>query len=258
MPAGAQNWYEDMTVKVGSTATNGEQICNEAYLSSAQTPTAVSQQVCFTVSVPSAPAPAPVTPPAPPPNIVLTKSAANLTQNLTDAQTKPAQPGDLIQYTLTTQNTGKGTEDNYKITDDLSHVLQYSTIQNISDNGTVSNNVISWPQLNIEPNAVITRTFEVKVDNPIPTINAPLQTDTNTYDMKMINVYGTTITIPLTTPAVLTAVAQPSNTLVNTGPGTSVIIVFVVTVIAGYFYSRSRLLAKETRLVIEDYNQGKQ
>jgi uncharacterized repeat protein (TIGR01451 family) len=258
IPIGANNDYVDMTVTVANSATNGEQICNTAYLNSAETPTLASQQVCFTVSVPSAPppTPTPIPTPLPPPNINECKTATNVTQNLTNAQTKSANPGDIIQYTLTTTNKGGSTDKGFVISDNLKYVLQYSTIQNISDNGTVANNLVSWPAIDIPAGTTITHTFQVKVDNPLPT-NAPLTTDTNAYNMKMLNVFGTcSVNIPLTTPTVLTAVAQPSNNLPNTGPGESLIIVFAVTTVAAYFYSRSRLLAKEASLAIEDHLGG--
>ena len=39
----------------------------------------------------------------------------------------------------------------------------------------------------------------------------------------------------------------------NTGPGTSLITGFMVTMIVGYFLARSRLLAKELDLIRADY-----
>ena len=75
--------------------------------------------------------------------------------------------------------------------------------------------------------------------------------------MKLSNFYGNTVTVPLFTPipqVTVPIVAQASNSLPNTGPGNDLIIIFLVTVVAGYFYSRSRLLAKETDIVLETYS----
>jgi hypothetical protein len=75
--------------------------------------------------------------------------------------------------------------------------------------------------------------------------------------MKMTNFYGNTVSIPLYTPipqATVPIVTQTNNALPNTGPGNDLIIVFLVTVIAGYFYSRSRLLSKETDIILETYS----
>ena len=77
--------------------------------------------------------------------------------------------------------------------------------------------------------------------------------------MKMTNFYGNTVTIPLYSPApqvTVPPVVAASASLPNTGPGNDLIIVFIVTAIAGYFYSRSRLLSKETDIILETYSSS--
>lgn len=208
-----------------------------------------------------APTPTPTPTPVAPvetPNIVQSKSAANLTQGLANAQLKDAVAGNVIQYTLTTQNTGQAVELNYTIADNINYVLQYAQIQSISDGGVLSNGTINWPESNVPPGTTLTRTFNVQVDSPIPT-TAQSSSDPEAFDMKMSNFYGNNVVIPLYAPipqATVPVVAQASNALPNTGPGNDIFIIFLVTAIAGYFYSRSRLLAKETDIIIDNYSSA--
>ncbi len=43
------------------------------------------------------------------------------------------------------------------------------------------------------------------------------------------------------------------ETLPNTGPGTSIAFGFTVTIIVGYFFARSRILARELDLIKNEY-----
>jgi hypothetical protein len=77
--------------------------------------------------------------------------------------------------------------------------------------------------------------------------------------MKMTNLYGNTVVVPLYSPVPQVTppvVTQTSNSLPNTGPGNVLIIVFLVTTVAAYFYSRSRLLSKETDIILNNYTSA--
>jgi hypothetical protein len=66
----------------------------------------------------------------------------------------------------------------------------------------------------------------------------------------MVNVYGNTITIHVPSPPVKT-VEGAATSLPNTGPGTSLFLTATVVIVAGYFYSRARLLARESEIAIK-------
>jgi len=68
----------------------------------------------------------------------------------------------------------------------------------------------------------------------------------------MTNVYGDTIIINLP-PTIPKTVETIGTTLPNTGPGSSLIAVVSITVLAAFFFARSRLLAKEMDLVRSEY-----
>jgi uncharacterized repeat protein (TIGR01451 family) len=176
-----------------------------------------------------------------------TKSASNITKGFSNANNTTAGPGDDIQYTLNVENTGKAVVRDYVIQDNLSDVFDYANINN-PEGGTVSSsNVISWPAVNIQPNQTITKEFTVLVKDPLPQV-AVNADDTQNYNDTMTNVYGNAINIFVKPNAVVAVVNTATTSLPNTGPGTSIFIVFFVATIAGYFYSRSRLLNKEALL----------
>lgn len=91
----------------------------------------------------------------------------------------------------------------------------------------------------------------VKIKNPIPqtTISS---SNPGTFDLVMTNVYGNTVNIKLPG-GVIKTTEQATTTLPNTGPGTSLAIGFVVTVVIAYFFARSRLLVTELSIVREEY-----
>lgn len=74
--------------------------------------------------------------------------------------------------------------------------------------------------------------------------------------MMMTNVYGNVVEIKLPQNLTKTVELVTTTQLPNTGPGTSLIIGFSLTMIIGYFFARSRLLAKEMDIVRLDFNSA--
>ncbi len=187
--------------------------------------------------------------------IVKHKTAANVTQNLTDAQTQPAQPGDVITYNLLTTNVSKDTIKGFQVKEDMNDVLDYALITDFHGGTIDKDNFVYWPAKDIKPSQTIRNQISVKVKSPLPQTNTPLS-DKNRFDLVMTNVYGDTINIKL--PCVgAKCVEVTTTTLPNTGPGTSLAIGFAVTALAGYFFARSRLFATELDIVREDFaNSG--
>ena len=267
MQGGAMNWYDDLYVKVNANTPNGTQICNVAAIRSTETPLENTNAVCITVqnnSLPPKPTPPPPPKPAPQTGcesqlssentsacISIKKSASNLTENISNANGTTAQAGDDIQYTLSATNNGSNSA-SYIFQDSLAYVLDYSSLVN-TGGGTLnsSTNEISWPTVKIAAGKTATKQFEVKVDNPIP--DTPTSTsDPNYFNLTMTNTFGNTITIKLPSTPVLAAVQTASASLPNTGPGNSVIIGAIVLAIAGFFFYRSRLIAKEAKIAINE------
>ena len=114
-----------------------------------------------------------------------------------------------------------------------------------------STDTLSWPSVDIPASATVQKTFTVKVLSPIPTtLSSP--SNPTYFNHTLTNTYGNTVVINLPV-SIVQASAQVSQSLPNTGPGSSLLIGGVIMVFIGYFFARSRLLAKESVLVASDF-----
>ncbi len=183
--------------------------------------------------------------------LVYQKSAKNVTQSIADANNTVANPGDVIEYTLTTTNKGNATIKDYHVNETLGDVLDYATVVDLHGGEKGAYEIVTWPKKDIKAGATITNVITVKVKDVLP--NTPTSsTDPNHFDMVMTNVYGNAVNVKLP-PSVVKQVEIATTTLPNTGPGTSLTIGFTLTVVVGYFFARSRLLAKELDIVRADF-----
>lgn len=255
MPAQRENWYADLNVKVNSDAPNGAKICNTAVIRALNhPPVEISNPVCYTVQVSTiaTPTPTPV-PVSGQPNISNNKLVSNLTKSQTDAHNQTAAPGDILEYKLLTINSGTATARKYdKLTDDVDDLLEYADVIEISNEGKLNDGEIAWKAVDIKSKETVTRTFKVKVKNPLPATPRS-SSDPQSYDLQIDNTYGNTVTVKLAAPTVAKAVETAATTLPNTGPGETLAVAFVITVIVGYFFARSRLLAQELDIVREEF-----
>ena len=184
----------------------------------------------------------------------LSKKAANVTENVADANNTTAQPGDLIRYTLSVTNTGTATAPQFVIQENMSDVLLYADITDFGGGTINSDHILLWPAQDIAAGATVSEQFSVQVKNPLPT-NAPSASNPGDYDHVMSNVYNNTVNIKLPQPTIVT-VAKTVQPLPNTGPGSSIAIGFGLTLIIGYFFARSRLLSKESLMAVHDSAGG--
>lgn len=183
--------------------------------------------------------------------LVYSKTARNTTQNVTNANGTTAQPGDVIEYTLTTKNIGKVTIKGYEVTETLGDVLDYATVVDLHGGTKGRYEIVTWPKQDIGAGATITNKITIKVKDVLP--STPISsTDGAHFDMVMTNVYGDTVSINLP-PSVTKQVEIATTTLPNTGPGTSLAIGLTLTIFVSYFFARSRLLARELDIVRSDF-----
>ncbi|HET9174500.1 MAG TPA: hypothetical protein VFN56_04455 [Candidatus Saccharimonadales bacterium] len=264
-------YFDDVYFMVNSNAPNGTKICNTATLTATGVPTMTSNAVCVTVKVKATPPP--VTPPTPPTPvtptkscqqaissedtiacIVPSKSAANLTQHISNADGTTAQPGDVIVYTLQAKNTGTQDVTGYIFHEDLSDVLDYAQVADLNGGTINSSDQVSWPALTIKAHQVATKQIKVTVDSSIPS-TPPSSSDPQHYNLVMTNFYGNYVNIKVPGTPVTTIVAT-TTTLPNTGPGSSLLIAGGIVILAGYFFARARLLADESTIVMQDNVAG--
>lgn len=198
-------------------------------------------------------------PTEPTPRIVTDKNVANVTQKIADANNTTAKPGDNLRYTLTITNAGDGVAKNLALTgeygESINDVLEYS---DLTDKGDATfdptTNYLTWSAVTIQPGQTITKTFSVKVKDPLPA--TPISaSDPLSYDFVMHNKYGRVVSVKLDKPATK-VVEQAATTLPNTGPSSSMMVTVFTVIIIGYFFFRSRLLARELELVHREYSAG--
>jgi uncharacterized repeat protein (TIGR01451 family) len=184
------------------------------------------------------------------------KTASNTTQSITDANSTTAQPGDVIVYTIYAANAGKATVKAFVFQENMSDVLDYADIIDLHG-GAIDNisKVVSWPAADIKSGATLSRQITIKVKMQIPQTPAS-SSDPTHFDMIMTNVYGNTINIKLPSTVITTVASVTTTTLPNTGPGASLFISFIAVLVAGYFFARSRLLAKEAVIAIHVNREG--
>lgn len=128
-------------------------------------------------------------------------------------------------------------------------MLVYADVVDLHGGSMDGDHQVTWPATFIEPGKTASVQATVKVKNPVP--QTPVtNNDPNHYDLTMLNVYGNTVNIKVPGSPTKT-VESVATSLPNTGPGTSLFIGGLVVVAAGYF-SRARLLAKESTIILEE------
>ncbi len=221
----------------------------------------VIEQACgnlVTTRLPTTPKPpAPTPPPAPvaPAKLELSKTAQNTTQGLVDATSVVAKANDQITYTLTAKNSG-GTAAPVTLTDNLADVLDYATVLD-PGGGTFdpTTKILSWPNITLNPGQTQTRVFVVKMLDTIPSTPQG-QSAPDSYDCKMQNTYGSTLTTVSVDCQPPKVVEQTVTQLPRTGPTENLLFAGILLAVVVYFYARSRQVGKEVRLIRRDLNAG--
>ena len=187
--------------------------------------------------------------------IAYSKTASDPTQGWSDANGQTAKPGDTLVYTLYAKNNGKAVVKDFLMQESLSDVLDYADVVSL-DGGTIDNTtgIVTWPKTDIAAGDTLKHQITVKVKDPVPQTPAS-SSDPGHFDLTMVNTYGNTITIKV--PGSPTKVIETASTqLVNTGPGSSLMIAGAIAILAGYFFARTRLLATESKIAMQETANG--
>lgn len=191
----------------------------------------------------------------PPANVVVSKTAANITQGNVDATKTTANASDRISFTLTAENKG-GTAKDFIFSDTLGDVLEYAKL--VDNGGGTFNDqtkTLTWPAVSLGAGQKEIRTFTVGVLSEIPATPQGVS-DVNSYDCKMQNTfYEAYVTINVNCPAPK-VIEQVVPELPHTGPTENMLFAGLVFAIVTYFYMRSRQLGTEVRLIRRDVNGG--
>lgn len=183
----------------------------------------------------------------------LGKTVKNDTSKLNNANGSTAKPNDVLTYSLSVTNDGDSTIKNFVVQENISDILDYSDISQ-TNGGIINKNVISWPAEDIGGGKTLVKNFSVKIKNTLPATPVS-SSDPNHYDLKMTNTYGASVTVKLP-PSVIKNIEITTRILPNTGVKGSLAICFVLLVLAGYFFARSRLMLRELAIIKADHHDG--
>jgi hypothetical protein len=187
------------------------------------------------------------------------KTVRNITRNQTPEQTigSTVKAGDVIEYKLISTNTNLvAAKTGYNIEDYIGDVLDYANLDDAflkAQGGTFSadKKTVIWTNQTIPPGGDLAKAFRVTLKNPVPTTNQPSITAPD-FDCKIQNSYGNETGLNVNCP-IIKSIDKGSTNLPNTGPGTSVTIGVVIVTISGYFFSRSRIMARELAIIRSEY-----
>jgi uncharacterized repeat protein (TIGR01451 family) len=196
--------------------------------------------------------------------LIHSKKARNVTQKISNANGTTAKAGDIIEYTLMVKNTAKVTAKNVVVVEPLADVLEYSNIVTLGGAAKDSKGTLKWGATNIGAGKTLQKQFRVQVKKPIPQTPSPCPPNStvkpcprsSSFDLKMTNVYGNSVTIKLPPTVIKTTEVVTTTELPKTGPGTTLLVSFMAAAVVGYFYSRSRLLAKEVDIIRKEYSSS--
>jgi fimbrial isopeptide formation D2 family protein len=185
----------------------------------------------------------------------LSKSVTNVTKG-GDANSTTVHNGDILEFKLVTENVTSTDYKNFEGQDYLGSVLQYADLVDpsqitLQDMTLDSQNNLHWKLPNLAAHTSDVKTIRVKVKDNIPLTNSPSKLSPD-YSCSFSNDYGNEVTMNVDCPAAK-SVEQAATALPNTGPGTTMAIAAAVAVVAGYLFSRSRIMAKELLIIRDEY-----
>ena len=176
-----------------------------------------------------------------------------------DMNAKKISSGDKLIFKLSTKNITNTDSPSYSAEDYFGDVLEYAEISDmkaLEAQGITlgKDNYLHWSTASIKGNSEEIKTVSVKVKPIIPSTNKPLSTGTD-QDCVISNKFGNQVSVNINCPLIKT-IETATTKLPDTGPGSTVGLAFLITVIASYFFARSRLLNKEARIVKNMYQQA--
>jgi hypothetical protein len=188
----------------------------------------------------------------------LSKSVTNLTKG-GDANSTTVSNGDILEFKLVTKNVTSTAYKNYEGQDYIGSVLQYADVVDTSqitlqDMNLDSQNYLHWKIPNLAAQTSDVKTIKVKVKDVIPNTNTPSKLSPD-YNCSFTNDYGNEVTMNVNCPAAK-SVEQAATALPNTGPGTTITIGAIIAAVAGYLFSRSRIMARELLIIRDEYQSS--
>lgn len=226
----------NISAAVVNDAADGSTVCNNATITTTP-PNPVIQEtsstVCNTVS------------------LIKQSKTASYVNRSDNPQTSPANAGDKIKYTLTTENQASTIATGYIVVEDLADVMNYADVDVASSGGaTLSGTKLTWPAKDIPAGGKITNTFEVTVKDPVPNTQ-PSASNPTDFDYNMYNFYGNDVNIKVNKPLIQQIIDVTTN-LPETG-GASYALIVLFLGMSVYFFVRNKQLTSELAAATVEY-----
>ncbi len=185
-------------------------------------------------------------------------SLSSSVANVSNVKATTLKSGDVIEFKLSTTNTTDIDYKNYNAYDYFGNVLQYAEITNrnqLSAQDIIldKTNTLRWTIPNLAAGTTDTRTIRVTLKRPTPLTNNPSGLSPD-YNCRISNSYGTPVVVNINCPLIKSA--DRTTLLPFIDEKTAIIIGILTSLIAGYFFNRSRLLAKEVTIIRNDYTSA--
>lgn len=171
-------------------------------------------------------------------------------------------PGEEFTYNFTVKNIGDATSNNYVLPNDtISDTLEYADLVNSGDAEVVrppnQSAYLQWKPLTIKPGETIIKTATFKLKKDLPKTNTP-PSNPKSFDCQIENtISSSSIVIDIDKSHCISKIIEKTATVLpKTGPGTSLLIGFVLTTFVGYFFARSRLYATELLIVRDEFTSS--
>lgn len=185
--------------------------------------------------------------------VVYGKSGTNVTRGADASQTL-ARASDMLEYTISVENTGKATT-TIDMVDNLNDALEYA---DLVDNGggtfDADAQTLTWAQVELKPGQRESRTFTMQMKSTIPSTPIGISNSLS-YDCVITNTFGNTLNTNVDCPPVK-QIEQVVSVLPQTGAGDNMLVAGVAVAVVTFFYARSRQLKTEVRLVRRNFNAG--
>lgn len=175
----------------------------------------------------------------------------------TNAAGAQARPGDELRYTLTTRNTGQQAYQQFRFEQDLTDVFEYADLVDagggqleVSSGLKLPSNqkVLTWEALDIPAQQLATRSFMVRIKQPLPTLPVGMF-EPKSYDLRLESYFGSNrvdvyVAPPITKQleALSRGLPTPPNWIVLTG-----LISFTLGLIV--IWLRTRLMRRELAIM---------
>lgn len=182
------------------------------------------------------------------------KEARNLTKNIDDANGTLAAVSDRIEFTVYTTNVGDS-DVKVSVTEALADVLEYARLVDTGGGSfDEATKTLSWNDVSLTPQQTDTRHFVVQINDTIPATPRG-NNDPAAFNCVITNSYGNTIEINVDCPPVK-HIESAVKSLPATGPGENIAFATILLMVVTYFYIRSRLMAKEARIIRNEFSPG--